>query len=1137
MNVLLISQCHKKALTETRRIVDQFAERCGDRTWQTVITAQGLDTLRKLLRKTARRNTAVACYWTHGKNNTELLWVVGNRNAFNAQGRVPTNRTQRNILRKTDEESWQLSHSLQILSVLAALLHDLGKSSVGFQQKLKGIDSGLKGDPYRHEWVSMRIFQAIVGKAKTDAEWLGFLADFDAFEQRYPNWQQDILKDHIDAKASSDYAWANLPPLAQAVGWLITSHHRMPFYADNDGEENRSIVEALERHLKPVNGWVSNHYPAEAGPKPIVPFWTFNAMVTDSQSWRKSVSRWAERALRDNHLTKQISFAFFDPLLMHLARMSLMVGDHTYSGLPRHDKYGDSDFGLYANTEKVDSDTPAGTPRQRLDEHLVGVAKHAEKFSQLLPRITDSLPGIGEHRGFKKRTTHDRFAWQNKAYELAVSLREKSQMQGFFGINMASTGCGKTLGNGRIMYGLSDPAKGARFTMALGLRVLTLQTGEEYRQRMGLNEDDLAILVGGKSVVDLFNLYKRSDETGESTALSSSELNVYEQDSFKTFTEALIKNYGAGSESAMELEDGYVHYDSPIEDHHLGSVIRDAKAKKLLYAPIVTCTIDHLMGATETARGGKYIVPMLRLLSADLILDEPDDFNLEDLPALSRLVNMAGMLGSRVLLSSATLPPAMLVGLFEAYQAGRAIWNRHHGIKGQRIVCGWFDEQEPQQADCDDNAGFAQANAKFVTRRVAMLEKAPVLRQAAILSLSVTPQKNVQFDQLAHDVLRGVQTLHSAHRQPCPHTGKQVSFGLIRLSNITPLVELAQALYQSEGLADTEIHLCVYHARQLLALRSDLENQLDRILNRHQESDVFGLKPVSSVLKKAQAENVIFIVLATPVAEVGRDHDYDWAIVEPSSMRSIIQLAGRVKRHRPVPVTEPNMLIMSTNVRALKQGSNLGVKGKDIVPVFCLPGFETRSNKLVGRALMLESHKTAEILANALGHINSAPRIENPMPEILLIALEHKAVGRVMNHPEGKINLVNAWWRTSLSAGQPEVLLANPYLFYLQKETPFRKGLPQTRYVYVQNEEGGMQFENIEYPNQSEDAKFKPAILQCKGPVQPWLNQDYEVVLNQLAQKLETEDLARLARRFGFVDLDSHRLEWNYHPLLGFCPR
>ena len=41
MNILLISQCHKNALKETRRIIDQFAERTGDRSWQTHITEKG----------------------------------------------------------------------------------------------------------------------------------------------------------------------------------------------------------------------------------------------------------------------------------------------------------------------------------------------------------------------------------------------------------------------------------------------------------------------------------------------------------------------------------------------------------------------------------------------------------------------------------------------------------------------------------------------------------------------------------------------------------------------------------------------------------------------------------------------------------------------------------------------------------------------------------------------------------------------------------------------------------------------------------------------------------------------------------------------------------------------------------------
>jgi hypothetical protein len=92
MNILLISQCSKNALTETRRILDQFAERRGDRSWQTAITQQGLDTLYRLLRKTARKNTAVACHWIRGKDHSELLWVVGDARQFNARGRCPPTR-------------------------------------------------------------------------------------------------------------------------------------------------------------------------------------------------------------------------------------------------------------------------------------------------------------------------------------------------------------------------------------------------------------------------------------------------------------------------------------------------------------------------------------------------------------------------------------------------------------------------------------------------------------------------------------------------------------------------------------------------------------------------------------------------------------------------------------------------------------------------------------------------------------------------------------------------------------------------------------------------------------------------------------------------------------------------------------
>jgi len=122
MNILLVSQCEKRALKETRRILDQFAERRGDRTWQTPITQAGLDTLRKLLRRTARKNTAVACHWIRGLDHSELLWIVGDARRFNAEGAVPTNTTVNDILRADDENNWHNLEATAALAQLAALL-------------------------------------------------------------------------------------------------------------------------------------------------------------------------------------------------------------------------------------------------------------------------------------------------------------------------------------------------------------------------------------------------------------------------------------------------------------------------------------------------------------------------------------------------------------------------------------------------------------------------------------------------------------------------------------------------------------------------------------------------------------------------------------------------------------------------------------------------------------------------------------------------------------------------------------------------------------------------------------------------------------------------------------------------------
>lgn len=103
MMVTFVSQCEKKALSRTRRVLDAFANRIGDNTWQTVITAEGLQAVKKLLRKTASKSTAVSCFWIRSRSRSEFVWCVGNKDKFNNEGTVPVNYTNKIDALKMDE--------------------------------------------------------------------------------------------------------------------------------------------------------------------------------------------------------------------------------------------------------------------------------------------------------------------------------------------------------------------------------------------------------------------------------------------------------------------------------------------------------------------------------------------------------------------------------------------------------------------------------------------------------------------------------------------------------------------------------------------------------------------------------------------------------------------------------------------------------------------------------------------------------------------------------------------------------------------------------------------------------------------------------------------------------------------------
>ncbi len=367
------------------------------------------------------------------------------------------------------------------------------------------------------------------------------------------------------------------------------------------------------------------------------------------------------------------------------------------------------------------------------------------------------------------------------------------------------------------------------------------------------------------------------------------------------------------------------------------------------------------MPACEATRGGHHIVPMLRLLTSDSVLDEPDDFGIEDLYALARLVHWAGLLGSCVLLSSATLPPALIQGLFAAYLAGRQSFQKNRGQPGlaASVRCAWFDENGATHSDHADENSYLKSHSAFVQKRVAQLtaqHRTDQRRQAHIVPVAIqassTPQIRREYAQV---ILKAALDLH---RNPQNHTadqittgqpsGQRVSFGLVRMANIDLLIDVAMALHNMPMPEGVLIHLCVYHSRHPLLVRSGLEHTIDQALQRRgQDKDPMALlsKPAIRAVMDAHPEaDHLFVVLATAVAEVGRDHDYDWAVVEPSSMRSIIELAGRVRRHRTGAVQEPNIALLSHNLKALENPGGAA---------FTRPGFETEGHPLVAHALPL----------------------------------------------------------------------------------------------------------------------------------------------------------------------------------------
>lgn len=1094
MIVTFISQCEKKALARTRRVLDAFANRIGDNTWQTVITEEGLLAVKKLLRQTATKSTAVACHRIKTRTRSELQWIVGNRNKFNSQGIVPVNFTETEIKQYMDKFQWKTLDIIQYAAAIAGLFHDFGKANNLFQAKLDPNIITNVFEPYRHEWVSMRLFQAFV-QNKSDKEWL------EALTRASSNMFSSNFRDGIDGGVDNNHPLKNLPPFAQLVAWLILSHHKLPVAPSS--EKNSPRIEY-------VSDWFDNNFDAnwnsarcnEVEQKNrINDNWTFEKRLpVESTLWRASACLVASEAI--SKLPSLSSNLLHEDLFTsHIARLALMLADHYYSSQPEVKKeWQDPSYMAYANTDRQ-----TNTLKQKLDEHHIGVAHNAAKIVTALPELNTTLKSLDRNNVLESNTDkskREKYGWQDEAKKLALQLSGEVVNQGFFGINMASTGTGKTQANAKIMYAIGTAVGRVRFSVAIGLRTLTLQTGIEYQDKLKISEEDLAVLVGGNSVKQLFE-----NETGKNSS------------STQDLTQVLT-----GSESQEQMMDAntYISYQGALGDHSLKQWIEhDNKIEKLIQAPVLVSTIDHLIPVTEGIRGGNQIGPMLRLLTSDLVLDEPDDFGLEDLPALCRLVHWAGMLGSRVLLSTATMPPALSYALFEAYSSG---WQQYANVNSQdwnkNISCAWFDEFGCSSEQIVDLGAFQRQHDIFIKKRVENIKlHTQAKRKCYIADILATNTHNM-INNLAKTIHSNVLTLHE---QNClAKENKKISIGLVRMANINPLVAVTNELLRMDSPPNTLIHYCVYHSRYPLAMRSYIESRLDKILKRHNPEAIWQQEDIVEALSKYEHVNHIFVVLASPVAEVGRDHDYDWAVVEPSSMRSIVQLAGRILRHRNIVPERPNICLLNENYKALCK--------KNIC--FEKPGFESSAHKL-------ESHKLEHLVSDEQYQIiTSIPKIVLPedKSKMNLVGLEQKSIAtRLFGNKQRdnqSIGGARVWWRD------------NPHWCgEVQRQQRFRQSQKDESYYLVLRDEHSK--EKWQWKNEdARPARFCDPIIEIRNIELPainsgcrfWFNLDAQEIYTNLARDFDM-DLEETSKRFGEVRLIQYK-EGNvpsycYYPNLG----
>lgn len=465
---------------------------------------------------------------------------------------------------------------------------------------------------------------------------------------------------------------------------------------------------------------------------------------------------------------------------------------------------------------------------------------------------------------------------------------------------------------------------------------------------------------------------------------------------------------------------------SPIElpNYLLAITEKQPKWRTLFSVPTLLSSIEFLSYAGDPGSQDNHVAAVVRLMNNDLILDDIDSYTPSALVATLRTIQMAALLGRHVICSGATLSTVTAKAIYEAFASGIKMLGAMEPTALQAVTIILEDRGTPSTSPLFNSpdefvAQYQQHITQMLTKPVTVYRK-PYLQTVA--------DKTVKQWNTA--VLSAVNTLHQAHAWSFDDTDKSLSVGLVKVTDADTAIQMAR--YLAEQLPHARV--ASYHAQTVLIHRIKQSQRLNELLNCHQaiEQDA----DIQQLVMQSSAASVPLIVVTDAAIETG-DFDFDWAVVEPSSIYSLVKTAGQVNRHRLDTPDKPNIAILQYNWRY--------IISKTGEPVFCNPGLET------GKAYRYSSHDMSMLLDwKNLDTIDA----QLPFGNHQLAQEEKKITNEILQEPLKIICAASAYASVWMTTG-----------FYHQYSVDDKNHPQKSAWLYSVDDYGDDEFKRLEKTN------------------------------------------------------------------------